>query len=144
LTKKIFQNAVGADILLHGVAIKPGKPTILAKSENKALVGLPGHPVSAFFVMLEVVRPLLDVMRGLPDPVKPFITAKLTDKIPSNHGREDFVPVRLAMSGDNITAEAVPYKSGLIALLAQSDGYIHIPRLAEGLDSGADVKVFRY
>ena len=135
MTKHVFQKAAGAEILAHGVAIKPGKPTIVAKSGQKALIGLPGHPVSAFFVMLEVVRPLL-----LPDKPRPYIIAKLGEKIPSNHGREDFVPVRL----DGDTAQTVSYKSGLITLLSQSDGYIRIPRLAEGLDCGAQVKVFCY
>ena len=144
LTKKVFQESLGADILVHGIALKPGKPTILAKSGEKALIGLPGHPVSAFFVMLEVVRPLFDALRGLPDASRPFTTAKLEGKIPSNHGREDFVPIKLEGTGENITAKALPYKSGLIALLLQSDGYIRIPRLAEGIDCGTAVKVFSY
>ena len=144
LTKKIFREAMGADILVHGVAMKPGKPTIIAKSGEKALIGLPGHPVSAFFVMLEIVRPLLDALSGLPDASRPFTTARMADKIPSNHGREDFVPVKLEGTGENITAKALPYKSGLIALLSQSDGYIRIPRLTEGIDAETIVKVFRY
>jgi molybdopterin molybdotransferase len=135
MTGEIFKKSVGADILVHGIAIKPGKPTILAKAGNKALIGLPGHPVSAFFVMSEVVRPLL-----LLDRLRPYIMAELADKIPSNQGREDFVPVRL--EGD--TAYVVPYKSGLIALLSKSNGYIRIPRLTEGLDCGTEVKVYDY
>jgi len=144
LTKKVFQQSVGAEILVHGIALKPGKPTILAKSGDKALIGLPGHPVSAFFVMLEVVRPLLNALRGLPDTPRPFMTATLADKLPSNHGREDFVPIKLEQEDGNMIARAFPYKAGLIALLSQSDGYIRIPRLAEGVDCGAEVKVFRY
>jgi len=144
LTKKVFRESMSADILVHGIALKPGKPTIIAKSGDKALIGLPGHPVSAFFVMLEVMRPLLDALRGLPDASRPFITARMADKIPSNHGREDFVPVKLEWIGEKLTAKAFPYKSGLIALLSQSDGYIRIPRLAEGVDAGAEVKVFKY
>ena len=143
-TKKAFQESVGAEILVHGIALKPGKPTILAKSGEKALVGLPGHPVSAFFVMLEVVRPLLDTLKGTGDMPRPYIKAKLDEKIPSNHGREDFVPVKIEKTEKNITAKALPYKSGLIALLSRSDGYIRIPRFTEGLDSGTDVEVFNY
>ena len=144
LTKLVFQKSAGADILIHGIAIKPGKPTIIAKAGGKALIGLPGHPVSAFFVMISVVAPLLEVLNGLPAEPLSFIMAKLADKIPSNHGREDFVPVRISGAGDDISANEVPYKSGLITLLSGSDGYIRIPRLTEGLDAGVDVKVYRY
>ena len=144
LTKQVFQRAAGADILAHGVAIKPGKPTILAKAGEKALLGLPGHPVSAFFVMIAVALPVLNALRGLADEAQPFIIARLADKIPSNNGREDFVPVWLSGAGDDMTAHAVRYKSGLITLLSKSDGYTRISRLAEGLDPGSEVRVYRY
>ena len=143
-TKKVFEEAVGADILMHGIALKPGKPTIVAKAGKKALVGLPGHPVSAFFVMLEVVRTIINALQGLQETEKPFILAKIEEKIPSNHGREDFVPITLEKVGESFVAKTLPYKSGLIALLSQSDGYIRISRLAEGLDAGTEVKVYQY
>ncbi|MCL1820207.1 MAG: molybdopterin-binding protein [Oscillospiraceae bacterium] len=140
LTKRVFQQT--AEILVHGIAVKPGKPTIIAKAEDKALIGLPGHPVSAFFVMLEVVRPLINSLRGLTDAPQPTVTAKLADKVPSNHGREDLIPISL--NTQDMTAHAVPYKSGLITLLTRSDGYIRVPRFTEGLDKGAEVQVLRY
>ena len=143
-TKKVFEEAVGATILMHGIALKPGKPTIVAEADKKALIGLPGHPVSAFFVMLEVVRPLINVLQGFQETEKPFILAKIEEKIPSNHGREDFIPVALEKAEGSIVAKPLPYKSGLIALLSQSDGYIRISRLAEGLDAGTEVKIFKY
>jgi molybdopterin molybdotransferase len=143
-TKKVFEEAIGAEILMHGIALRPGKPTIVAKAGAKALVGLPGHPVSAFFVMNEVVRPIVDALKGMEEIERPFILAKIEEKIPSNHGREDFVPVMVKKNGENIIAKPLPYKSGLIALLSQSDGYIRISRLAEGLDAGTEVKVYKY
>ncbi|MCL2433978.1 MAG: molybdopterin molybdotransferase MoeA [Clostridia bacterium] len=133
-TRRIFEKL--GRVLIHGIAMKPGKPTIVAKAEGKALIGLPGHPVSAFFVMLEVVRFLLQEKTTQ----RPAIMATLAENIPSNHGREDFIPVRL----NDGMAEIVPYKSGLIALLAHSDGYIRIPRLTEGLERGAQVQVYTY
>jgi len=143
-TKKVFQEAAGADILMHGIAIKPGKPTIVAKAGSKALIGLPGHPVSAYFAMLEVVKPIFDVLIGLPEETRPFILAKIEEKIPSNHGREDLVPITIEQMGESLIAKPLPYKSGLIALLSQSDGYIRISRLAEGIDAGTEVKVYKY
>jgi len=143
-TKKVFAEAVGAEILMHGIALRPGKPTIIAKSGQKALIGLPGHPVSAFFVMLEVVRPICGVLMGLPDSQRPFVLATISEKIPSNHGREDFVPITLETIDEKLVAKPVPYKSGLIALLSESDGYIRISRLTEGLDEGAEVRVYKY
>jgi len=143
-TKKVFEEAVGAEILMHGIAMKPGKPTILAKANGKAIIGLPGHPVAVFFVMIEMMSSLVNALQGQEDKERPYVEAKIDAKIPSNHGREDFVPIKLEVTDDGIIAKLFPYKSGLIALLSQSDGYIRIPRFAEGVDSGAIVKVYSY
>jgi len=75
---------------------------------------------------------------------RPFVLATISEKIPSNHGREDFVPITLETLDEKLVAKPVPYKSGLIALLSESDGYIRISRLAEGLDADTEVKVYRY
>ncbi len=144
ITKDVFETAVDAKILIHGIAIKPGKPTIIARSKNKALIGLPGHPVSAFFIMQEVVSKVISSMLGIDEKARPTIKAKLMVNVVSNNGSDDFLPVRLQEIDGVMTANPIHYKSGLITLLSKSDGYIWIPRYAEGLDKGAEVEVYSF
>jgi len=134
-------------MLLHGIAMKPGKPTILGIVREKPVFGLPGHPVAAYMVTELFVRPLLADMMGA--VVKPHIaTACLSEAIASNHGREEYVAVRLdggnaaeVNSGKALVAHPVKSKSGLITSLAGVDGYICIPRDCEGHAKGAEVTV---
>jgi len=123
-------------LLLHGIAMKPGKPTILGKISNKPIFGLPGHPVAAYMVTELFIRPLIDILAGAKTK-KYSTTAKLTEPISSNHGREEYIPVRL----EDGEAQPIRGKSGLIAGLAGVDGYICIPRDCEGLAKGENVKV---
>lgn len=129
-------SALGS-ILFHGLAIKPGKPTVCGAIQQKPVVCLPGHPVAACLVCYRLVLPLLCRLQGSILQEK-TATATLLTAIPSNHGREEFVPVRLTDAG------AVPVfgKSGLITKLAATSGYLRIPRDAEGLAAGTQVTVF--
>jgi molybdopterin molybdotransferase len=142
LTKEAFINAAGAEILVHGIAVKPGKPTIIAKAGSKALIGLPGHPVSAFFIMQEIVQYVICSMYGVRKKIRPVIKARLSEKAASNNGRDEFIPVRLQEINGKVSAIPINYKSGLITLLSKSDGYIWIPRFAEGFDEGTQVEVY--
>jgi molybdopterin biosynthesis enzyme len=93
---------------------------------------------------LQLLQPLLACLQGKPEPEACVQTARLLRRIPSNHGREELVPVRLTYSADTgIPATATPVfgKSGLIALLRECQGYIRIPRDCEGLDAGSTVSV---
>lgn len=127
-------------ILFHGIAMKPGKPTILGSIGGKPVFGLPGHPVAAYFVAQLFIVPLIGFMMGCRK--KNFgIPAKLGEAISSNHGREEYIGVILNKTGDTLTALPIHGKSGLISILAGSDGYICIPRDCEGLPKAADVSV---
>lgn len=124
-------------LLFHGLAVKPGKPTLCGRVCGVPMVGLPGHPVAACLIGELLVRPMLLRMLGTrEEPVTRM--AALTAAVPSNHGREEYVPVRLTQAGE---AEPIIGKSGLITMLAQTDGYICIPRDTEGLLRGASVAV---
>lgn len=127
------------EVYFHGIAIKPGKPTILGKVQNTAVFGLPGHPMAAYFVALRFVKPLIDKI-FCKEPTEKVIKGILTQNISSNHGREEIVCVKI--SGD----EVQPYfgKSGAISLLSKSDGYIIIDRNLEGLKQGDKVQVFLF
>ena len=135
--------AMGAPgVLVHGINVKPGKPTILGVCGGKAVIGLPGNPVSALVIarwfVLSVLERLLGVPAGQPRPTRP---ARLAAPIPSQAGREDVVPVRLVSTMDGLRAEPIFYKSNLIFSLARADGLVFIPADANGLAAGAWVEV---
>jgi len=123
-------------VLVHGIALSPGKPTIIGEVAGRPVIGLPGHPSSAFIVLLAIAAPLLEAMSGQQIPVR-TIPAHLTAAIPSAKGREDYVRV-LVRDG---TARPLFSKSGLLHTLVQSDGYVRIPASREGYEEGAAVEV---
>ncbi len=128
------------DILLHGIAIKPGKPTILGKAGVKPLVGLPGHPVAAYFITKLFVLPLLGQLMGREGKTY-TVPAKITESISANHGRAQYHCCRLEYREDGLWAHPIRGKSGLITTLAGADGYFCIQRDCEGLPEGAAVQV---
>ena len=127
-------------LLLHGIAIKPGKPTILGKAGAKPLVGLPGHPVAAYFITKLFVLPLLGRMTGR-DMTTYTVTAKVTESISANHGRAQYHCCRLVRKDLDVYAEPIRGKSGLITTLAGADGYFCIGRDCEGLPKNAEIQV---
>lgn len=124
------------EVLFHGIAVKPGKPTLCANAQGKAVFGLPGHPVAAYFMFLELVAPLL-----APYNHTYHQHASLAEALPSNHGRTELVPVSLHLEDTTLVAQPIRSKSGLISQLRNADGYITIDRNQEGLAAGARVIV---
>lgn len=127
-------------LLLHGIAIKPGKPTILGKAGVKPLVGLPGHPVAAYFITKLFVLPLLGRLSGR-DMTAYTVTAHVTESISANHGRAQYHCCRLTRRNGEVYAEPIRGKSGLITTLAGADGYFCIDRDCEGLPQNAEIQV---
>lgn len=127
------------EVYLHGIAMKPGKPTIVGKIDGKAVFGLPGHPTAGYFVALRLVKPLVDMMLCRKDNPRK-VKAPILCNISSNHGREEILCVKLTDKG----AMPVYGKSGVISLLSQSDGYIIIDRNREGLRSGDETEIFLF
>ena len=128
-------------ILFHGLAVKPGKPTILGSVAGKPVFGLPGHPAAAFFIAQIFVRAALAALTG--QTLDPRNTpALLTEPVSANHGRAELVAVRLLRRDGRLFAQPIRGKSGLISSLAGSAGYIMIPRDCEGLPLGAEAAVF--
>ncbi len=122
-----------SQLLFHGISIKPGKPTLAVKIGSQLVIGLPGHPVSALMVLQILVGPLIaDRDKG---------AAVLTDNVASQAGRDDFVRVRLDNSGDILKAVPVHGKSGLIRVMSEAHGFIHIPSHKQGLYKGETVTV---
>jgi molybdopterin molybdotransferase len=127
-------------LLFHGIAMKPGKPTILGIVGGKPVFGLPGHPVAAYFVTQLFVRPLIARLLGHEYRTR-TVSARLDTAISSNHGRAEYLGVRLGSEAGLPTAHPVHGKSGLITTLSGTDGYISIPRDCEGLARDTVVSV---
>jgi len=127
-------------LLLHGIAIKPGKPTILGKAGAKPLVGLPGHPVAAYFITKLFVLPLLSRMMGRAQ-TSYTTTARITESVSANHGRAQYHCCRLERRDGQLYAFPIRGKSGLITTLAGADGYFCIDRDCEGLPQYAEIQV---
>ena len=128
-------------LLFHGLAMKPGKPTLLGKCGNKPIVGLPGHPVAAFFVTQLLVLPLMARLGGKAAGLQ-WVSARLTENVSANHGRALYCGCRLRREGDELWAEPIRTKSGLITALTAADGYFCVERDREGLLQGSRVKVY--
>ena len=128
-------------LLFHGIAIKPGKPTILGKCGKKPIIGLPGHPGASFFVSTLFVKPIISRLTGRIE-TKWHVTAKITEAIPANQGRTVYIGVKLEYKEDSLYATPVQSKSGLVSSLAVSDGFVCVPRDCEGYPKGAEVKAY--
>jgi molybdopterin molybdotransferase len=145
LTSDVVAELGNPGVIVHGINIKPGKPTLLAVCNGKPVVGLPGNPVSALVIAYLFVVPLIEWMSGLAgDRPKPITLAKLEVNIPSQTGREDWIPVRLKQSQNNYLATPIFFKSNLIFSLAGADGFVRVPASANGLDAGSSVEIYLF
>ena len=132
-----------AKILVHGISISPGKPTILAGVKSKLLWGMPGHVVSAMIVFSMVVRPFVEHLSGRPasEEAGLRLQARLSRNGASKQGRVDFIRVRLRREGNRLWADPVLGKSGLISTMVNANGLVQIDINTEGLEKGAKVEV---
>jgi molybdopterin molybdotransferase len=128
-------------IWCHGLALRPGKPTLLADCGGVPVIGLPGNPRSALVVFRLVGMPIVRQVGGCTDPPpEPAVRARLERDLPSAAGRLDVVQVRLA------EGEAIPLfgSSSLLSILTVADGYLVVPEAATGLAAGSEVEVTLY
>jgi molybdopterin molybdotransferase len=128
-------------IWCHGLALRPGKPTLLADCGGVPVIGLPGNPRSALVVFRLVGMPLVRLVGGCTDsPPEPTVPARLGRDLPSAAGRLDVVQVTL----DGDTATPMFGSSALLSILARADGYLVVPEAATGLPAGEEVLVTLY
>ena len=158
MTADVINSLGEPGVLVHGINTRPGKPTILGVCDGKAVIGLPGNPVSALVNGYLFVVPVIEKLLGLPiDKPRASITARLAVNIASQAGREDWIPVKLAPlassrhsphfqgNGGKMemswNAEPIFGKSNLIFSLVAADGLLRIPPSATGVSAGAIVEV---
>jgi len=145
-TIEVLEALPEAEVLVHGIPISPGKPTILARSRKQAVWGLPGHVTSAMVVFEIVIRPFIEHIAGLsltqPKSFRP--SALLSRNLSSAQGRIDYIRVRLIEKEGILWAEPILGKSGLINTMVKADGLIEIGLNSEGLDKGTKVEVILF
>lgn len=133
-TKKSIEKNKG-EILVHGMSIKPGKPTIIAKSNEKMILGLPGHPQSGITVFRIILDTIFDIKRK-------YTLGKLTENVFGDPGKTIFINVKIENFENEIKIIPIYGKSSMVRPLMQSDGYIIIPSHREGLYMNENVKVW--
>jgi molybdopterin molybdotransferase len=140
VTAAVVASLGSPGVLFHGLAVRPGKPTIGAVIGHKLVLGLPGHPVSAMVVFSLLGRPLLDPgFRRFP------VRARITRALSSPAGKEDWVRVRLDWGeGGELIADPIAGKSGLIATMVRADGLARIPLESRGVAAGDEVEVIPF
>ena len=144
-TLEVIQSFDGVEVLFHGVSVSPGKPTLMARRGRQSLWGLPGHVTSAMVICDLFLRPLLGRLSGETEKSAPWrntVLATLSRSVPSPHGREDYVRVRLESNGQGPPlAHPILGKSGLISTMVKADGLVRIGMNDEGQSKGTEVEV---
>ena len=153
LTYEVVNQLGKPGVLQHGLAVKPGKPTIIAACDGKPVIGLPGNPVSALLVARQIVIPILRFLMNEKSKPLATVSAILTQNIASTSGREDFVPVKLienilasdgSFADEGYRAEPIWGKSNLIYTLLKADGIVHVPLNTSGYPVGTTANVILF
>jgi molybdopterin molybdotransferase len=145
MTAQVIASLGTPGVLVHGVSLKPGKPTILAMIGDKPVFGLPGNPVSCMVTFDLFVAPTLHRLSGCRElPFRPAIPARLTRNVASAPGREDYFQVQIQQRPDGAWAEPVFGKSNLIYTLVRADGMVRIDLDGGGLTEGSWVQVLLF
>jgi putative molybdopterin biosynthesis protein len=128
-------------LVVHGVAVRPGHPVVLGIVRQRPVVGIPGYPVSAALTCELFIKPLIEHKLGLPPYTRPKITAHISRKVLSPTGEDEYLRVRLGRVGTKMVATPIQRGAGVIMSLVRADGLVIIPRFSEGLDAGQEVTV---
>ena len=129
------------EVLVHGVAIKPGKPVILGVIEGKPVFGIPGYPVSAILNCELFLKPVIEAKSGRRLPTGKTVDADLSRKLVSHQGVDEFVRVKLGAVGKKMIATPISRGAGVLTSLIRADGNLKVPRYLEGYEAGTTVKV---
>ena len=132
-------------VVLHGVAIKPGKPTILGMTTRGGqvipLVGLPGYPVSGILVLEQLIKPVIGLLTGRQAKKSVFVEATVSRRLVSSLKYLEFIRARLGNVGGKIVAVPLNRGAGVVSSFVKADGIIHVPQNVEGYEAGEKVRV---
>ena len=128
-------------VLVHGVAIKPGKPVILATVQGKPVIGLPGYPVSAYVGFINFVSPVLEMLTEIPVTGQTTVEAVMTRRIVSSLKHKEYVRVKVGEVGGRIIAAPLTRGAGAAMSLVRADGFCIIEQNSEGVEAGETVPV---
>ncbi|NBG87048.1 molybdopterin biosynthesis protein [Isachenkonia alkalipeptolytica] len=129
------------EVLIHGVAIKPGKPIILGFIQNKPVIGIPGYPVSAFIDFKYFVQPLIEDLAGRKATTEKNLTVTLSRRIVSSLKHEEFVRIKAGKVEDSYVATPLSRGAGVSTSLVKADGILRIPKGLEGYEKGTAVSI---
>ena len=128
-------------LAVHGVAVRPGHPVVLGAVQETPVMGAPGYPVSAALTFDIFARPLLAALEGAPTPGWPLARSRLTRKLASPMGMDDWIRVRLGRVGGELVATPLPRGAGVLTSLVRADGLLVVPAALEGRHAGDEVEV---
>ncbi len=128
-------------VLVHGIAVKPGKPAVLGAVNNVPVIGLPGYPVSAIVIMNEIVRPVTQLYYKTGKTKRDTVKAILGRRVVSSLKYEEFIRVTLGKVGDKLVAVPVPGGAGVITSFTKADGILRVAQNLEGINSGEEVEI---
>jgi putative molybdopterin biosynthesis protein len=138
-TRSIIEES--GEVLVHGISMMPGKPTLIGRFKDRPIIGIPGYPVSAIIAYEKLVRPILYQSLHLTNPERPKIKAFPARKIPSKLGTEEFLRVKVGKVGEKLFTTPLSRGSGIITSLTRADGIIRIPALSEGLTENEETEI---
>jgi len=141
LSHRVVSRAGSPGMIVHGVALKPGKPLCLAVADNKPIAVLPGFPTSAIFTFHAFIAPVIRARAGLGAEAARTISAKVPVRIASEMGRQEFVLVALVEGGDGLVAFPTAKGSGSVTAFSQADGFLTVDALATSLDADTQTDV---
>ena len=143
----VVSSMPGVVVYAHGIAISPGKPTLIASAGGRPVFGLPGHPVSALVVAQVFLAPFIRYLEGEElkrGPAGTLVRAALATSVHSAQGREEYIRVKIQDKQGQISARPVFGKSGMLSTLVKADGFFVVPIHAEGIPAGEMVDVFLF
>jgi len=129
------------ELLVHGIAVRPGHPVILGISNNKPIIGAPGYPVSCVLTMDIIAKPLISKLLGIAPSPRSILTASISRKVLSPIGEDEFLRVKVGKVGGKFIATPLTRGAGVIMSLVRADGLVRIPRFSEGVNTGSPVEV---
>lgn len=140
-THKVIDSFQGRGVLIHGLSIKPGKPTIVGEGKKKPIIGLPGHPISSIVVFKAIVEDFVYNKLNM-KVYRAQINAIVDSNFPSSPGKETYYMVKLKKEENKYIASPIFGKSGMISLMSQADGYIIIEDYEEGVYKGEEREIY--